>query len=88
MPLSTLVRTPLAPRGQHLTGPLTPTCALAAGRVVCKQNGKNRVLIHEHVHEGGKNCVNCMMKFKPLMLNEKYESGPKASRRPESSRCL
>lgn len=22
------------------------------------------------------------------MLNEKYESGPKASRRPESSRCL
>lgn len=77
----TVVRTPLAPRGQHLTGPLTPICALAVGCVgrqqVCKQNGKNRVFIHGHVYEEGKNCVNCMMKLKPLMLNEKYESGPK-----------
>lgn len=39
--------------------------------------GRTESSIHEHVYEEGKNCVNCMMKLKPLVLNEKYESGPK-----------
>lgn len=44
-----------------------------AGRQeVWKQISKNRILIHEHVYEEGKKiCINCMMKLKPLVLNEK-----------------
>lgn len=37
----------------------------------------NRIRICEHVYEEGeKTCVNCMMKRKSLVLNEKSESGP------------
>lgn len=49
----------------------------AGKQEVWKQIRKNRVLIHERVYEEGKKmCVNCMMKLKSLVLNEKYESGP------------
>ena len=45
---------------------------------VWKQTRENRIRIREHVYEEGeKMCVNCMMKCKPLVLNEKSESGPK-----------
>lgn len=44
---------------------------------VWKQTRENRIHIREHVYEEGKKmCVNCMMKCKPLVLNEKSESGP------------
>ena len=45
---------------------------------VWKQTRENRIHIRERVFEEGKKmCVNCMMKCKPLVLNEKSESGPK-----------
>lgn len=81
-----------APRRQPLTGPRPPhdlAAGLCGQQEVWKQIGKNRVLIHERVYEGGKKmCVNCMMKLKPLALNEKYESGPELAQEPGSSRCL
>ncbi|XP_044932280.1 uncharacterized protein LOC106005945 [Mustela putorius furo] len=42
-----------------------------------EEDGGKRIRICEHVYEEGeKMCVNCMMKRKSLVLNEKAESGP------------
>ena len=51
---------------------------------VWKQIRKNRVFIHECVYKEGKKkmSVNCVMKLKPLVLNEKYGSGPRPPQGP------
>lgn len=57
--------------------PLPGSWVTQAGRRSGSRSGRTESsFMSVFVKKEKKMCVNCMMKLKPLVLNEKYESGP------------